>query len=448
MAQTTPSKSQQAQELLRRGIAAARADQRETARRYLQQVIELEPTQEQAWLWLSTVAETPVAAQACLEQALRINPNNTATRQALAALQRGISKPPPSPSSQPAVPVEVLRTARYIEQRGGISPRLGDILVQQGIITPEQLNAALARQVALAQAGNPQRLGAVLLDMGMITLGQLEDVLNEQQRLQQALEIYNRQLEQEVARRTAELQKALAELQQLDKLKSDFLSNVSHELRTPLAYIKGYLSLALEGNLGPLTPELQEGLGVAFQGAERLERIINDLLTFVDLDRGRVAIHVSQFQPTELLAQVERDIKTRAEAKGLSLQVVLPPNPPPLNGDMQALYRALYNLADNAVKFTPEGGQVVLEVSLLPGRQQARLAVRDTGIGIPADQLNKVFDRFYQVDGSSTRRFGGMGLGLALVKLIVEAHGSTVHIESQEGRGTCVYFDLPVAEAA
>jgi len=324
-------------------------------------------------------------------------------------------------------------------------PRIGEILVRTGHLRLERLEEALSRQEELAERGVERRIGQVLLDMGYIQPEHLELVVAEQQRWQEQLEIYNRQLEQEVAARTAELQRALVELQELDELKANFLATISHELRTPLSYITGYIPMVLEGELGTLTAAQQQALKSAMSGASRLTRLINDLLDFVSLDQRKLALFFEQVDVRELISEAVALCEDSASSRKVQIRSKVAEEVPEVLVDRHSMGRALYHLVDNAVKFTPAGGRVDVEAHLSEDGRHVRLLVRDTGIGIDPSQRGRIFERFYQVDGSSTRRYGGTGLGLALVKLVVEAHDSEVGVESTPGKGATFYCDLPTA---
>jgi signal transduction histidine kinase/DNA-binding response OmpR family regulator len=238
------------------------------------------------------------------------------------------------------------------------------------------------------------------------------------------------------------------ELKELDRVKSDLLANVSHELRTPLTAIKGYTDYMLERKLGAISDKQEKGLLVVQRNMERLARTINALLDFSRLDLGRVTLNIHPFQLPALIDHILLNLRSELEKKGLSLAVSVDAALPPVIGDREKISAVLENLIINAVKFTPEGGRLTVSAGRLAGatRPTAELRVADTGIGIPADQVERIFQRFHQVDASSTRRFGGVGLGLAIVKSILEAHGSPIDVASEVGRGTEFRFTLPLLE--
>ncbi len=261
-------------------------------------------------------------------------------------------------------------------------------------------------------------------------------------RLHDQIQAYNRELEERVAQRTAELKRAYDELKELDRLKSEFISNVSHELRTPLLHVKGTLGLLADGAMGDVTPEQAQGLSVAQGAAEQLGRIIEDTMDFGRMyEEQRLT-----FEPVsvaEVCQSAARAIARIANRHSITLNMSVPEDLPPVRADLQSLTRVLWHLLDNAVKFSPSGSTV--EITAGQRRSGVRIAVHDHGVGIPPDQLDRIFQVFYQVDGSSTRKAGGLGLGLALVKRLVEAHGSRVEVESEVGKGSTFVFELPAA---
>jgi len=260
-------------------------------------------------------------------------------------------------------------------------------------------------------------------------------------RLHDQLQAHAVEMENRVAERTAELQNALDDLKELDRLKSEFISNVSHELRTPLLHVKGYVDLLAEGVLGGLTPRQTEGLGIAQEAIERLERVVEDIVDFSAVQQQRLILEpVSVADVCQNVIQTVAPLATRRE---VNVNLILPPDLPPVLADRLALTRALRHLLDNAIKFSPVGEAV--QISAEKQKAFVRIAVHDRGEGIPLDKQEQIFDAFYQADGSTTRRAGGLGLGLALVKMLLEAHGVPVRIDSQAGIGSTFYFELLVA---
>jgi signal transduction histidine kinase len=237
------------------------------------------------------------------------------------------------------------------------------------------------------------------------------------------------------------------DLKELDRMKSDLLANVSHELRTPLTAIKGYTDYILDRKLGGITEKQEKGLLVVQRNLDRLSRSINALLDFSRMDVGRISLNILPFPLPALLDQVLTTLRSELEKKQVTFGADVEPGLPHIIADREKVSKVIENLVINAIKFTPPGGRITVSARKSGGaRPAAELTVQDTGIGIPEGELGKIFNRFHQVDGSTTRRFGGVGLGLAIVKSILEAHGSSITVESEEGRGAAFRFYLPVLE--
>ncbi len=257
---------------------------------------------------------------------------------------------------------------------------------------------------------------------------------------QAGVAIQNARLFAEAQQRTAELTTALEKLQELDRLKSEFIQNVSHELRTPLAIIRGYAELLEADELGELKPEQREPVTIIVRRVQMLTKMVGDLTAILEAETQRM--HYEVLDMVDLVRALAEDFRVNAEKVGLQLVTEMAADLPPIWGDPAHLRRVVDNLVGNALKFTPAGGTVTLRLSQVGANLV--LEVADTGIGIPQDKLERVFERFYQVDGSMSRRYGGTGLGLALVKEIVQAHHGTVAVRSVLGRGTTFSVTLPI----
>ncbi len=325
-------------------------------------------------------------------------------------------------------------------------PRLGESLVKKGLITETDLQKALAYQQEQLARGHPCLLGQALIELNLISQTILDQVVTEQIiQLRNALQAANRSLEQRVQQRTAELQRALERLSELSQMKANFVSTISHELRTPLTHIKGYIELMLSESLGPITPEQKHALQVSQQAATRLESLINDLIMFSLASRGELSLRLEAVDIARLANLSVRSAEPKARSREVSVHAVLDPDLPRVQADSQKIAWVLGQLLDNAIKFTAAGGRVVLKVS----RETANLvmiSVSDTGVGIPPHRIEEIFEPFHQLDGSSTRKYGGTGIGLSLVRQIVEAHGSVLEVISAEGKGSTFRFPLLTAE--
>jgi signal transduction histidine kinase len=288
-------------------------------------------------------------------------------------------------------------------------------------------------------------LGQALIDLNLLERADLDQAVTEQIiQLRSALQAANRTLERRVEERTAELQKALERVSELSQLKANFVSNISHELRTPLTHIKGYLELLITGSLGGITEEQRHALQVSQQSTSRLEALIEDLILFSLASRGELSILHENVDLRRLVNLAVKSITARAEERGVSLNAIIDEDIPHVQADAQKIAWVLSQLLDNAIKFTPSNGRVVVSVKR-EGENLVLVSVTDTGIGIPANRLEDIFEPFHQLDGSSTRRYGGTGLGLSLVRQIIEAHGSMIEVQSIEGRGSTFKFPLLVA---
>ena len=232
-------------------------------------------------------------------------------------------------------------------------------------------------------------------------------------------------------------------MQELDRSKSEFVSSVSHELRTPLTSIAGYAEMLMDGDAGPLTGDQQEMLEVMGASIDRLQRLIEDLLTIGRIESERLQLASEPVALDQLLQAVDATMRPQARAAGLQLTVAAPKRSLRVMGDHHKLEQVLLNLLSNAVKFTPAGGEVTLITRHT--KQSVVLEVTDTGIGIPRDELEQMFSRFYRASNAVARATQGAGLGLSIVKGLVEAQGGTVALTSTVGEGTRVVVTMPRA---
>jgi two-component system phosphate regulon sensor histidine kinase PhoR len=235
----------------------------------------------------------------------------------------------------------------------------------------------------------------------------------------------------------------LTELRRTEQVRRDFVANVSHELRTPLASLKAAIETLQEGALAD-PAVAQDFLARAASEVDRLVSLVEELLELSQLEAGVLPLSRRPVDAGELLQRAVERMRPQAERKGLRLLAHDAPGLPSLSADAERLERAILNLLDNAIKFTPAGGTV--EASVAPCPEGVLITVRDTGPGIEREDLPRIFERFYKADRS--RQSGGAGLGLAIARHIVEAHGGRIWAESQPEQGATFAFALPLADGA
>jgi signal transduction histidine kinase len=325
-------------------------------------------------------------------------------------------------------------------------PRIGETMIEQGVLSPEDLQHALKYQKECASKGKPILLGEALLELKLISRETLDQTITSQIfTLHTALSEANKNLQKRVEERTRDLQRALDRLSELNALKSNFISNISHELRTPLTHIKGYLDLLSDGGLGPLTKAQAQAIDVLMRAENRLEQLIEDLIQFSLAARGELSLNLTTTQLDKLIQiSVDRS-KQKALPKDIKLLIEVSEQLPPIKIDIDKFGWVLSQLLDNAIKFTPIGGVVKVQATEESGL--ITVAVMDTGIGIPAKHITEIFEPFHQLDSSTTRRYAGTGLGLAMVRRIIESHGSEIKVESVVDKGTRFEFNLPIVKA-
>ncbi|MBL8027879.1 MAG: hybrid sensor histidine kinase/response regulator [Fibrobacteres bacterium] len=241
---------------------------------------------------------------------------------------------------------------------------------------------------------------------------------------------------QTISEMNARLIKANEELRSVDEMKNNLLANVSHELRTPLVTIRGYNELIQTGSSGPVTPEQKKQLSISLRNIDRLMVMINNILEFSSLEINKETMSKDKMDLRQVLDEVWRIFIPRFKAKNIIHKFHTSTDPVFMKGDEAKLHMVFANLLDNAHKFTPPGGSVSMTMKEENGRIE--IVVEDTGEGIPDSALRKVFDRFYQVDSSSTRKHGGVGIGLSISKSIIEKHGGVLAMQSHEGEGTVI----------
>ncbi len=252
----------------------------------------------------------------------------------------------------------------------------------------------------------------------------------------------NLTLEAKVRQRTAELEVSFARLQELDRLKSEFLSNVSHELRTPLNAIKGSIDNLLDGAAGPVAGEQRTVLARAKGSADRLVRLVNDLLDLARIEAGKVELSRRPVRLREAVTEALDAARPLAEERHLRLEFTAPAQEVLVSADRDRLHQVLMNLLSNAIKFSPPGARVWVEVAR-EGAEVARTDVRDEGEGIPEAEQERIFDKFQQVSPGPSGKRAGSGLGLAIAKSLIELQGGRIWVRSSPGQGSTFSFTLP-----
>ncbi len=249
----------------------------------------------------------------------------------------------------------------------------------------------------------------------------------------------------ETLRLTEELQRRAQELKELDRLKSAFLANMSHELRTPLNSILGFTDVILEELDGPLTENMDNDLRLIQKNGRHLLHLINDVLDMAKIESGRMNLNPEVFNLNELLREVTSITSTLASERNIALFIADDSDQDvEIYADSTRIRQVMINLVNNAIKFT-ETGKISLKLKSMEGAR-VLITVKDTGIGIPPDKLEAVFQEFAQVDSSSTRKAGGTGLGLPISRKLVEIHGGRLWAESTgvKGEGSAFHVELPV----
>ncbi len=247
-----------------------------------------------------------------------------------------------------------------------------------------------------------------------------------------------------LAQRNEQLEKLNAELKSLDEMKSNLLANVSHELHTPLVSIKGYTEMILKRRLGPLTPEQERGLGVALKNIDRLVEMIDNLLSFSRMEKGETQLHLETAPVWQLIDEAVELVGERIKKKNISVTTQYEADDLLVRADRGKIVQVLTNLLTNAVKFNREGGRITL-TARKGTRGFVEVEVADTGIGIPPEAIEKIFERFYQADSGASRRYEGTGIGLSIVRDILRLHGCSVRVNSEPGQGSVFTFTLPLA---
>ena len=286
------------------------------------------------------------------------------------------------------------------------------------------------------------------ISIGMVILIDVDERIFDQEEMRLAQGIANvvsnamenARLYQSLQSRAKALESAYSELQDADRAKDQFIQNISHELRTPLIHVLGYAELLADGMFGSMNDEQRDALRNIAEKGQKVADILEDMVAA----HGHES-HSTQQEPLDLIALVQRIIEAQQEqitASGLKILTHFPPLIPPVMANADAIGEAFLKLLDNALKFGRDGEQIEIVIHDTEG-PVVQVALRDYGIGISPSEQSKIFQRFYQVDGSATRRYGGTGLGLAVAKAIIESHGGKIGVKSRPGEGSIFFFNLP-----
>jgi signal transduction histidine kinase len=334
-------------------------------------------------------------------------------------------------------PLLVNRLIESIDRRW----KLLDMLkVESYITTPILVRDEPVGFIIMGNASLYEKITEDDTELLSILIGQIE-VGIENIKLYTELFSSHKELERRVAERTKELEQLNEELKGLNKMKSDFISAVSHELRTPLTSIKGYASILMTGKLGDVLPAQKERLEKIDKHSNSLVHLINNLLDIARIESGKVQMEMKDISIKEMLDSIIDIITPQVKEKNISLKINSKIKFDRIKADQGQMERVFLNLLSNAVKFTPENGKV--SISIEEKDNDTQFSIEDTGIGIPPQDIQKVFQEFFRADNALDQKIKGSGLGLSLVKKIIDAHKGKIWFDSALGKGTRFTFTLP-----
>jgi signal transduction histidine kinase len=313
-----------------------------------------------------------------------------------------------------------------------------------GLQVLEMLGERASDVPCIAISGTPSEEAAVdALRAGALDFLAKDKPLRFVPAIERALrEAAERRRLEEIRRRTIELELQNERIQQANRLKSEFLANMSHELRTPLNAIIGFAELLHDGHVEPSSPQHQEFLADILTSGRHLLQLINDVLDLAKVEAGKLDFHPEPVELAALIGEVVAITRTTAANKDITVDIEIDRSVRDIELDPNRFKQVAYNYVSNALKFTPDGGRVTIRI-VAYGTNQFRLEVEDTGIGVPEEDLGRLFIEFQQLDGSAAKRHQGTGLGLALTRRLVEAQGGTVGVRSTLGEGSLFYATLP-----
>lgn len=263
----------------------------------------------------------------------------------------------------------------------------------------------------------------------------------ENARLYSRIRKFNEELKKKVKAAVKHLKEANDELTKLNRIKSDFVSMVSHELRTPLTSIKGYVSLVLDGDVGPINEQQKEFLSIVNKENQRLTTLISDLLDIQKIESGKMPFNFKEFSVNNFFKSYMKELGNLKANNNASITFSCPENLPVIKVDEDKIKQVLTNLISNAIKFSQPKPKIKIEVR--NERDYLQVNVTDNGIGIDKKDIPNLFQKFYQIDSHSNRKAGGTGLGLSICKYIIKRHGGEIGVSSKPGRGSTFCFTLP-----
>ncbi len=286
------------------------------------------------------------------------------------------------------------------------------------------------------QLAGPLGLGVFFLPLALTIYASRSDVRQTKNQMAR--------LEEIIAERTDDLREANEELKRMDRAKMNFFAVVNHDMQDPLTAVLGYTDLL--SMKSPLSPKQEDTLHILKDSSERVLDLVNNILDISRLEDGKLTIVPQAMAVLPAVNQALAVIKPMAEKKLISISADVSPTIPDVRGDPKRVGQILVNLLSNAVKYTPDTGSVTIAARRNEMENMVEISVTDNGLGIPADHLPHVFDRFSRIERAETRHTVGTGLGLSIAKALVEAHGGEIRVNSEEGHGTCFTFTLPIAE--
>lgn len=294
------------------------------------------------------------------------------------------------------------------------------------ITLPNIIQTILSRPFHIFFLLHPIFFGIVFGAMGTVRY-------NKEQRIEE--------FEKSLIGKNAELAQKNDRLRELDRLKSNFLSMVSHELRTPLTTIQGYISFLMTEKSGAINRAQRECLQISGESADLLNRLIEDLLDLSKIESGAFKVNLTAVNMANIIDKAVLARQLFADKQGVTLENNMPGGLPAIQADEERIFQVITNILENSIKFSQKGGKVAITASIRTDGK-VLFCISDTGIGIPPDKIDKVFDKFYQVDSSRKRKYGGCGLGLAISKSIIGMHNGMIWVESDVGVGSKFFFEL------